>query len=89
MQRDQQQDDPRAFERLRDRDDDQHDAGDDRAEAVDQRAGLPARLRVLAPVDHHAGLRQRERDEHADHVERQQRCVSPPNDDDAGSPRTR
>ena len=25
------------------------------------------------PVDHHAGLRQRERDEHADHVERQQR----------------
>ena len=26
-----------------------------------------------APVDHHAGLRQGERDEHADHVERQQR----------------
>ena len=43
VDRDQQQDDPRAFVRLGDRDDDQHDAGDERAEAVDQRAGLPAR----------------------------------------------
>ena len=37
MHRDQQHDDPGAFERLRDRDDDQHDAGDERAEAVDRR----------------------------------------------------
>ena len=36
--RNQQQDDPRALERLGDRDDDQHDAGDDGAEAVDERA---------------------------------------------------
>ena len=31
--------------------------------------------RSLPPVNDHAGLRQRERDEHADHVERQQRAA--------------
>ena len=81
--RDQQQDDPRAFERLRDRDDDQDDAGHHRAEAVDERAGLPPGLLRLPPVDHHARLRQGERDEDANHVERQQRLrVAAEHDDE-------
>ena len=38
--------------------------------------------RSLPPVQHHAGLRQRERDEHADHVERHQRLRVAAEDDD-------
>ena len=46
--RNQHQDDPRAFERLGDGDDDQDHAGRERAEAVDERARLPARARASA-----------------------------------------
>src|SRR5262249_8660479 len=59
--RDQQQYDPRSFERLRNSDDDQNDGGDDGADAVDRGARLPARLLRLPPVDDHSRLRQRER----------------------------
>ena len=46
-----QDDDPRALGRLRRGDDQQHDAGDDRAEAVDRRAGPPARRAQRPPVE--------------------------------------
>ena len=44
-----------------------------RAETVDRGARLPSWPAQAPPVDHHAGLRQREGDEDANHVERYQR----------------
>ena len=61
---------------------DEHDGRRDRAEAVDDRAGPPARLAQPPPVHDHSGLRQRERDEDADHVERDQRVRVAAEDDE-------
>ena len=54
------------------RHDDEHDEGEHGAEAVDRGAPLPARRPQAAPPQEHPGLRQRERQEHANHVERDQ-----------------
>src|SRR6185295_40974 len=61
------------LEHLRERNDDEHDASDHGAKSVDGRAGFPSALVRLSPVDHHAGLGEGERYEHADHVERDER----------------
>ncbi len=57
---------------LRERHDDCHDARRDRAEAVEQPRCSPAGLLFPLPAHHHAELRERERGEDADGVERNQ-----------------
>ena len=66
----------------------EHDGGRDGADAVDERARPPARLAQPPPVKHHAELRQRERDEHADHVERDQRVRVAAEDDEQQAAKT-
>ena len=51
-------------------------------DAVDHDAALPVRLAHPQVVLHHARLRQRERGEHADRVERDQRVGLAAEDDD-------
>jgi hypothetical protein len=73
MDRDQREDHPRAFVSLRHHHHDEDEAGDDRAEAVDERAHRPPGSAQTAPVHDHTGLRQRKRHEDADHVKRNER----------------
>ena len=56
---------PGSVGELRDRDDEQHHERRQRADSVDDDAALPTRLATPPPAHHHAGLRQRERAEHA------------------------
>ena len=63
---------PRAFHEFRDQHDRRGDAGDERAESVDQRALHPARTAILPPVHDHAGLGERERQKRAHGIERDQ-----------------
>ena len=86
MQRDHHDRHPRAARELRDRHDEQHDERRDRADAVDHDVALPARLLLLLVVTHHARLRERERREHADGVERDQRVGDAAEGDDAAAP---
>ena len=74
-------DDPCAFMGLRGRDDEEHDASDESAETTDGGAGLPSGTTQSLPMNNHAALRQGEREEHADHVERDQ-CVGVAREDD-------
>ena len=71
-QRHQDQDRPGALGELRAGDDDQHDRGRHRPGAVDQQAHAPALLAQPEVSLGHPGLRQRERREDADRVERDQ-----------------
>ena len=71
-QRNEEQRDPGAFGEFRDQHDDDGDAGDERAEPVDQRALHPVRAAIFPPVHDHAGLRKREGQKRADGVERDQ-----------------
>ena len=73
MYRDQHDDDRRALRGLCDGDDEQDYAGDRRANGVDRRACAPAGGSQPHPTPDHAGLRQRERHEDADHVEGDER----------------
>ena len=63
-------DDPRAVRELEDGDHDVDDKGQERAEAVDEQPPAPTLLLLADVVLGHAGLRQRERREHADRVQR-------------------
>ena len=82
----QQQDDPRPFVRLGHRHDHQHDTGDDRSQPVDEGVRSPPGSAEPAPPDDHAGLGQRERHEHTDHVERDEgvRVATEDHEQDAG-----
>ena len=64
--------DPRAFHEFCDQHDAGRDAGDEGAEAVDERALQPMRAAILPPVHDHAGLREREGEKRADGIERDQ-----------------
>jgi hypothetical protein len=70
------------FERLGHRDDDEHDEGEQRTEATDRGAVVPACFPEPHGPHHHAGLRQGERQEHADHIERNQPVLIAAEDDD-------
>ena len=65
-------DDPRTMRELRDRDDDVDDQRQDRARRVDEEPALPVGFLARDVMLGHPGLRQRERREHADRVERDQ-----------------
>ena len=71
--RDDDDDQPGAERELGDGEDDRDDRRGDRAAAVDDHASTPAVAVAAPPVDDHAGLRQRDRGEDADGVERDQR----------------
>ena len=62
--------DPRAFDEFRNQHHDDGDAGDERAESIDQRALQPVRAAIFPPVHDHAGLRKREGQKRADGIER-------------------
>ena len=72
-ERDHHERDPGPARELGDGDDQEHDAGGDRADPVDHDVALVPLLLLLLVMAHHAELRQRERGEHADGVERDQR----------------
>src|SRR4029079_19395653 len=82
-QRHQQQDEQRRW-RLGDGDDDRDDGGQDGPERVDREPRPPARRPLAAPVADHAGLTDREVDEHADRVERDQQVRLALGHDDQG-----
>ncbi len=66
-------DDPGALGGFGHRHDDEHDAGHHGAKPVDERIGPPPWCPERAPMNHHARLRDRERDKDADHVQRDER----------------
>ena len=72
-ERDDHDDDPRAVRELGPDLDDGDDAGRDRADAIERRLPLPALSLGPDPPPHHTGLRQREAEEDADRVERNER----------------
>ena len=69
-ERDDDEDEPRPEGELGDREDERHDAGRDGTEAVDRDARAASHRRDRATVADHAGLRERDRGEDADRVER-------------------
>ena len=71
--RDDHDDQPRPERELGDGEDEGHDPRGHGAEAIDDRTAPPSRVPAPKPVADHAGLRQRDRGEHADRVERDQR----------------
>src|SRR6185369_14782603 len=70
QERDDDNDEPRAERELGDREDHRHDPGRDRSGAVDRDAPPPSVAPVPPPVDDHAGLRQRDRGEYPDGIQR-------------------
>src|SRR5207245_3100357 len=62
--------DPGAFSEFRNQHDDDGDAGDERADPIDERALPPMRTAIFPPVHDHAGLRKREGQKSADGIER-------------------
>ena len=76
---------PRAVRELRDRDHDRDHRGGDRAETVDRETVAPAGFAQAEVALGHAGLRQGERGEHADRVQRDQLVdVGPEHDHERG-----
>ena len=76
---------PRAVRELRDRDHDRDHRGGDRAETVDRETVAPAGFAQAEVAPGHAGLRQGERGEHADRVQRDQLVdVGPEHDHERG-----
>ena len=71
--RDQDHDDPGARGEFGDGRDDGHRAGEHCAERIDGQCPSPALFAVAPPVRHHRALSERERDEHADREQRDQR----------------
>ncbi len=69
-QRNEQKRNPGAFHEFRNQHDDDGDAGDERAEPVDECALQPMRTAIFPPVHDHAGLRKREGQKSADGIER-------------------
>ena len=70
---DEQHDDPGAFGEFHDADDDRHDQGADRAEAVERQPEFPARLAEAEMTPCHAALGEREGGKHAQGVQRDHR----------------
>ena len=67
---------------LRHGDDKRHNAGDNGTGAIDHQAPAPARAAFDEPMPDHAPLRQREREEHADRIERNKRVSVAAEDDE-------
>jgi hypothetical protein len=68
-ERDRAHHDPSPAEEFRGDDDEEHDTGDGRTEAIDERAMRRARFGGSTPVDDHARLRERERYEHTHQIQ--------------------
>ena len=63
---------PSALHKFRNQNDGDRDAGDERAEPIDECALQPIRTAIFSPMHDHAGLRKREGQKRADGIERDQ-----------------